>query len=99
MKSCAAADQLRADIERNIHDGAQQLLVSQVLRLHATELSAWARVVVSDGHRTAVPHTVLSVNELACDALHIIADTQDFCVRELPGGLTADEKVAVITPH
>lgn len=35
-QSFAAADQLRVDIERNIHDGAQQLLVSQVLRLHAT---------------------------------------------------------------
>lgn len=43
-------------------------------------------------------HIALSVNELASEAMHFIAETQDFYVRELPGGLTADEKVAVITP-
>ena len=43
-------------------------------------------------------HTALSVNVLACEAMSFIAETRDFYVRELPGGLTADEKVGVITP-
>jgi hypothetical protein len=39
---------------------------------------------------------VMSVNELAHDALAFIARTGAFYVRELPGGLTDDEKVALI---
>lgn len=41
---------------------------------------------------------MLSVNELACDAQYFIAESWESHVRELPGGLTADEKVGVITP-
>ncbi|WP_179475443.1 glycine-rich domain-containing protein [Mycolicibacterium vinylchloridicum] len=40
--------------------------------------------------------SVLSVNALAADALAFIARTRDFFVRELPGGLSDDEKVGVI---
>lgn len=44
----------------------------------------------------ACGHAVLSISELARPALHFIASTGAFYVRELPGGLTDDEKVAVI---
>jgi hypothetical protein len=43
-------------------------------------------------------NTVLSVNELASEALDFIARTPDFYVRELPGDLTGDEKAGVIAP-
>jgi hypothetical protein len=43
-------------------------------------------------------NTVLSVNELASEALDFIARTPDFYVRELPGGLTGEEKAGVIAP-
>lgn len=43
-------------------------------------------------------HTVGTVNELACEAVILVAETQHFYVRELPGDLTADEKVGLITP-
>jgi hypothetical protein len=39
---------------------------------------------------------LLSVSEIARDALRFIASTGAFYVRELPGGLTDDEKVALI---
>ena len=39
---------------------------------------------------------LLSVNELARAALEFIASTGAFYVRELPGGLTEDEKVALV---
>jgi hypothetical protein len=39
---------------------------------------------------------VLSVNELALDALAFIARTPAFYVRELPGDLTDEEKVALV---
>lgn len=42
--------------------------------------------------------TVLSVNELAIGATDFIVHTHDFYVRELPGGLTAEEKVGLIEP-
>ncbi|BBX06181.1 glycine-rich domain-containing protein [Mycolicibacterium aichiense] len=40
--------------------------------------------------------TVLQVNSLAREALDFIAGTGDFYVRELPGGLTDEEKVGLI---
>ncbi|QEN15852.1 glycine-rich domain-containing protein [Mycolicibacterium sp. ELW1] len=40
--------------------------------------------------------TVLQVNSLAREALDFIAGTRDFYVRELPGGLTDDEKTGLI---
>lgn len=40
---------------------------------------------------------VLSVNDLAQDALAFVAQTGVFYVRELPGDLTDEEKVALIT--
>lgn len=43
-------------------------------------------------------NTVLSVDELACEAVDFIARTPDFYVRELPGELTEDEKAGVIAP-
>jgi hypothetical protein len=43
-------------------------------------------------------NTVLSVNELASEALDFIARTPDFYVRELPGDLTGEEKAGVIAP-
>jgi hypothetical protein len=42
--------------------------------------------------------SVLSVNALALEALDFIAQNRDFYVRELPGGLTDDEKVSVVQP-
>jgi hypothetical protein len=42
--------------------------------------------------------TVLSVNELAREAVDFITQIADFYVRELPGDLTAEEKVGVIQP-
>jgi hypothetical protein len=39
---------------------------------------------------------VVSVNELAHEALEFIATTGAFYVRELPGGLTDGEKVALV---
>ena len=44
----------------------------------------------------AYGHAVLSVNELARPALAFIARTGAFYVRELPGDLTDEEKVALI---
>jgi hypothetical protein len=41
---------------------------------------------------------VLSVNALAADAVTFIAQTPDFYVRELPGGLTDEEKVGLVQP-
>ncbi|GAY14838.1 hypothetical protein [Mycobacterium sp. shizuoka-1] len=41
---------------------------------------------------------ILSVNSLARAALDFIAGTADFYVRELPGGLTDDEKVGLVQP-
>ena len=41
---------------------------------------------------------VLSVNELALEALDFIARSRDFYVRELPGDLTGDEQSGVIAP-
>jgi hypothetical protein len=43
-------------------------------------------------------NTVLSVNELALEALDFIARNSDFYVRELPGDLTGDEQSGVIAP-
>jgi hypothetical protein len=43
-------------------------------------------------------NTVLSVNELASEALDFIARMPDFYVRELPGDLTGEEKAGVIAP-
>jgi len=40
---------------------------------------------------------LMSVNEFATDALEFIARTGAFYVRELPGGLTDDEKVALVS--
>ncbi|WP_445168864.1 glycine-rich domain-containing protein [Mycolicibacterium sp. Dal123E01] len=42
--------------------------------------------------------SVLSVNALAREAVDFIAHHPDFYVRELPGGLTDDEKVGLIQP-
>ncbi|HXA89899.1 MAG TPA: hypothetical protein VNW96_15300 [Mycobacterium sp.] len=39
---------------------------------------------------------LFSVSEIARDALRFIVDTGAFYVRELPGGLTDDEKVALV---
>jgi hypothetical protein len=39
---------------------------------------------------------MLSVNELASDALGFIAQTGAFYVRELPGDLDDDEKIALV---
>jgi len=44
------------------------------------------------GHNGRV---LFSVSEIACDALRFIAGTGAFYVRELPGDLTDDEKVAL----
>ena len=58
--------------------------------------------VVVDDHvvelRDDTGHTVLAVNELACEALTFIAQNAAFYVRELPGDLTADERIGIITP-
>ena len=43
-------------------------------------------------------NTVLSVNELAREAVDFIAQARDFYVRELPGDLTGEEKAGVIAP-
>lgn len=62
----------------------------------------WAgRMTVTDRGATAVlldeaGDIILSANALARDALEFIARTGAFYVRELPGDLTDDEKVAVI---
>ncbi|MGE2719573.1 hypothetical protein [Mycolicibacterium celeriflavum] len=42
--------------------------------------------------------TVLSVNEFAIGAVDFIVHTHDFYVRELLGGLTAEERVGLIQP-
>jgi hypothetical protein len=39
---------------------------------------------------------LFSVSEIARDALRFVLDTGAFYVRELPGNLTDDEKVALI---
>jgi len=39
---------------------------------------------------------VLYVDALARDAVDFISQTRDFYVRELPGGLTDDEKVGLV---
>ena len=39
---------------------------------------------------------VFAVNALAADALSFMADAGAFYVRELPGGLEDDEKVALV---
>ncbi|WP_157900651.1 hypothetical protein [Mycobacterium rhizamassiliense] len=49
---------------------------------------------LADEHGT----TVLSVNELACEAVDFIAQARDFYVRELPGDLTEEEKIGIIAP-
>ena len=58
--------------------------------------------VIVDDHTVhlmdATGDAVLSVNELACEAVEFIAKTRDFYVRELPGDLTGEEKVGVIAP-
>jgi hypothetical protein len=41
---------------------------------------------------------LLSVDRFASDAMHFIADMTDFYVRELPGDLSAEEKVGLIRP-
>ncbi len=46
----------------------------------------------------SVGDPVLSVDALALPAMSFIARTGDFCVRDLPGDLTDEEKVALITP-
>ncbi|AQT81500.1 hypothetical protein B1R94_22960 [Mycolicibacterium litorale] len=51
-------------------------------------------VILSD----TVGTTILAVNELACAAVEFIAQTDSFYVRELPGGLTDEEKVALVAP-
>jgi hypothetical protein len=43
-------------------------------------------------------NTVLSVDQLARETINFIVGTPDFYVRELPGGLTDEEKVGVIQP-
>jgi hypothetical protein len=40
---------------------------------------------------------LISVSDLAREALDFIARTGAFYVRELPGGLTSDEKVGLIS--
>ena len=45
---------------------------------------------------TATGEVLMTVNELAFDALAFVAQAGAFYVRELPGELTADEKVALI---
>ena len=40
---------------------------------------------------------ILSINDLARDALAFIAQTGAFYVRELPGGLQEDEKVGLVS--
>jgi hypothetical protein len=42
--------------------------------------------------------TLLTVNELACEALSFIAENGAFYVRELPGDLTGYEQVGVVAP-
>jgi hypothetical protein len=43
-------------------------------------------------------NAVLSVSELAREAVDFIAQAHDFYVRELPGDLTAEEKVGLVAP-
>jgi hypothetical protein len=43
-------------------------------------------------------NTVLSVNELAREAVDFIVQTRDFYVRELPGDLLGEEKAGLIAP-
>ena len=45
---------------------------------------------------TVTGDVVLSVNDLARDALQFITQTNAFYVRELPGGLNDEEKVALV---
>lgn len=40
---------------------------------------------------------ILAVNDLACDAMEFICRTRSFYVRELPGDLSADEKIGLVT--
>lgn len=58
--------------------------------------------VRADGHTVQLTDgngdAVLTVNALASDAVDFIACTPDFYVRELPGGLTDDEKVGLLQP-
>lgn len=61
-----------------------------------------ALTVVVDGNTIHViddtKDIVLSVNELAGEAVDFVISTHDFYVRELPGGLTEEEKVAMVRP-
>ncbi|ORB20894.1 hypothetical protein BST36_17685 [Mycolicibacterium moriokaense] len=41
---------------------------------------------------------VLSVNDVALEAIDFIARVDGFYVRELPGGVTTEEKIGVIQP-
>jgi hypothetical protein len=72
-------------------------------------ISASSRVIlgtaltpVADGRtvhlKDRAGSTILSVNELACDAVHFITQTPAFYVRELPGGLSSDEQVGLVRP-
>ena len=77
-------DSSLAPARRVINDGAEVLTVR----------SDGHTVQLNDGNGNAV----LMVNALASDAVDFIARTSDFYVRELPGGLTDDEKVGLLQP-
>ncbi len=62
---------------------------------------AWMLAVIVDDHTIHLiddTGDILSVNEIADEAVNFIVHTHDFNVRELPGGLTPEEKVGVIQP-
>src|SRR6185436_13644217 len=66
----------------------------RVINDHAGQLAVGrdgALVTLADVHG----HPLLSINELAHPALAFLARTGAFYVRELPGDLTDDEKVAI----
>ncbi len=60
-------------------------------KLRLTHFDGMIDLSVMDGH------VMFSINEIASPALHFIAETGAFYVRELPGGLTDEEKVGLVS--
>ncbi len=70
---------------RMINDDVGSLFVHKIEEQGVVEL------------RDSAQNVLISVNELAQDALEFIANTKGFYVRELLGDLTEDEQIGLVT--
>lgn len=75
----------------------RRILNDHAGKLRLAHVDGMIDLIVMDGHSVMDGHAMFSVNEIASSAMHFIAGTGAFYVRELPGALTDEEKVGLVS--